>query len=287
VGESARKKSSARPGRTAKPARAARVASEPARERPAGKAKDEARTLALLWGAQERAGRLGLTVQAIVRTAVKVADEEGFEAVSMRRLAELLEVGTMSLYTHVPGKLELADLMVDAVKGELYKDVDEARLEPGGYRERLRFIADRNKALYERHPWLLDVPLGRPVLGPQAALKYETELRALDGIELTPLELDSMLSLLTLHVQSSARLRVTDRRAQQADGMTEVEWWMNTVPLLKRVMTGQQYPTAARIGKAAGEAMAPGGSSAEHIYRFGLDVICQAVAAMIAQKRNE
>jgi AcrR family transcriptional regulator len=217
----------------------------------------------------------------IVDEAVKIADAEGLDAVSMRRLAEVLEVGTMSLYTHVPGKFELTDLMVDAVHGELYSSVDEVRSQPGGHRERLRFMAERNRALYLRHPWLLEVPLGRPVLGPSAAKNYEADLRALDGIGLSPVEMDSIRALVVLHVQSTARARASNLRAQQADGLTEAEWWTATVPLMQRVMTGE-FPVAGRVGKAAGQALAPGPSD-EHLFRFGLELICDAVDSFIAR----
>jgi AcrR family transcriptional regulator len=248
------------------------------------KAKDEARTLALLWTPQERAARSSLNTPVIVGAAVKLADTEGFEAVSMRRLADQLGVGTMSLYTHVPGKLELTDLMIDAVHADLYESLEEAQRQPGGYREGIRFVAERNKALYLRHPWLLDVPLGRPVLGPHMVQKYETELRVLDGIGLTAVQIDSIEALLVMQVQAAARLAVVHARAEQLDGMTEMEWWMNIMPLLQRVKRGQ-FPVAARIGKAAGEALAPG-PSAEHLFQFGLEVLCEAVAAMIARNQR-
>jgi AcrR family transcriptional regulator len=254
----------------------ARRAKRPSSPRPRelGNPKDEARTLALLWGAHQKVGRSGLTVRMIVARAVTIADEEGLDAVSMRRLAEALDVGTMSLYTHIPGKSELTDLMIDAAYGELYESVEEAQRQPGDYRERLYFVAERNKALYARHPWLLDVPLGRPVLGPHAAMKYETELRVLDGIGLTALD-----------VQATARLRVARLRAQNRDGMTEMEWWVATVPLLLRVKT-MQFPVAGRVGKAAGEALAPGPSD-EHLFRFGLELICEGVAALIARNQEK
>lgn len=248
-------------------------------------AKDEARTLALLWGALPKAGRSGLTVSTIVGAAVKVADEESLDAVSMRRLAEELDVATMSLYRHIPGKAELTDLMIDAVYRELYRSVDEAERQPGGYRERMQFVAERNRALYLRHPWLLDVPLGRPVLGPHAVMKYETELRVLDGIGLSAVEMDVIEALLAMHVQSTARVRVANLRAQKADGKTEAQWWLTIMPQLQRVIVGE-YPVAARVGKAAGQALAPGPSD-EHLYRFGLDMICEAVAALIARNQAQ
>src|SRR5687768_9160323 len=70
---------------------------------------DQARSLALLWGSHTRAGRSGLTLAAIIKAAIEIADAEGLDAVSMRRVAERLDVGAMSLYTHVPGKGELTD----------------------------------------------------------------------------------------------------------------------------------------------------------------------------------
>ncbi|HEY1176756.1 MAG TPA: TetR/AcrR family transcriptional regulator, partial [Phytomonospora sp.] len=70
-----------------------------------------------MWGVRERSSRgpkQGLTIEAIVRTAIALADAEGLAALSMRKVAERLGVGTMSLYTYVPGKPELLDLMLDA-----------------------------------------------------------------------------------------------------------------------------------------------------------------------------
>ncbi|HEX9921806.1 MAG TPA: TetR/AcrR family transcriptional regulator, partial [Anaerolineae bacterium] len=105
---------------------------------------DPARRLALLWGSQTNAGRSGLTVKAIVTAAIDIVDAGGLDALSMRNVAERLGVGTMSLYTHIPGKAELIDLMLDTAYGELYISVEEPSQQPGGWRAALRFIARRN-----------------------------------------------------------------------------------------------------------------------------------------------
>ena len=79
---------------------------------------DVSRSLELLWGLGERPSRgpkPGLTLDRIVTAAVAVADAEGLGALSMRRVATDLGVGTMSLYRYVPGKAELLDLMLDKV----------------------------------------------------------------------------------------------------------------------------------------------------------------------------
>jgi AcrR family transcriptional regulator len=151
---------------------------------------DPARSLALLWGSQTEAGRSGLTLKAIVTAAIDLADTEGVDALSMRNVAQRLGVGTMSLYTHVPNKTDLIDLMFDTAYGELYESVESPSQQPEGWRGGLRFIANQNWDLYRRHPWMLQIATGRSVLGPHAAIKYEAELRPLDNLGLSDVEMD-------------------------------------------------------------------------------------------------
>jgi AcrR family transcriptional regulator len=90
--------------------------------RPAEEGGDVARILALQWDARVPGGRWGrtdLTLEKVVASAVVMADAEGLAALSMRRVAEEFGVGTMRLYTHVPGKTELVEVMLDMVCGEV------------------------------------------------------------------------------------------------------------------------------------------------------------------------
>ncbi|WP_437564218.1 TetR/AcrR family transcriptional regulator [Sorangium sp. So ce542] len=263
----------------------ARPASQRAQREGEGRAADPARSLALLWGSHGKPGRSGLTVRAIVTAAVELADARGLEAVSMRHLADRLNVGTMSLYTHVPGKAELTDLMVDTVYGDLYDDVDAPSRQPGGWRASLGYIAARNWELYQRHPWLLEIVGGRPVIGPNASLKYEAELRPLDGLGLTDVEMDSVLTLLLTHVEGAARAQASARRTRQESGMTDVEWWVATAPLLDKVIDAKRFPVATRVGQSAGQAY-QGASSPEHAFHFGVERILDAVALLIAERRG-
>src|SRR2546430_5878300 len=144
---------------------------------------DPARSLALLWRTRERPSRRELSVDLIVGAAIELADTSGLAALSMRRVAERLGVGTMSLYTYVPGKAELLDVMLDMVYGEPDPPAGHA-----GWRQRLEHVARQNWGLYRRHPWLLQIATSRPVLGPNAIAKYDYELRAIDGIGLSHLE---------------------------------------------------------------------------------------------------
>jgi AcrR family transcriptional regulator len=244
-----------------------------------GEGGDPARTLALLWGQHTRPGRSGLTVRGVVTAAVEIADTEGLEAATMRRVAERLGAGTMSLYTHVPGRTELVELMVDTVLGELYADVDEPARQ-GGWRAGMEFVAERNWQLHERHPWLLQATSGRPTLGPHALLKYEAELRPLDGAGLSDVEMDSVLTLVLTHVEGVARVRANQALAQRRTGQTEEEWWTATAPALERVLDPAAFPVATRVGQAAGEQHQAAADPA-HAFRFGLDRILAGVEELM------
>ncbi|WP_329092543.1 MULTISPECIES: TetR/AcrR family transcriptional regulator [unclassified Streptosporangium] len=242
---------------------------------------DPARSLALLWGSHSKAGRSGLTVRSIVLAAIELANAEGLDAVSMRHVAERLEVGTMSLYTHVPGKGELVDLMIDTAYGELYDDVDAPSRQPGGWRGALEFIATRNWDLYRRNPWMLQIIDVRSTLGPNASLKYEAELRPLDGTGLSDVEMDSVLTLVLSHVESTARAKANKARIQEESGVTDAEWWLTNAPLLDKIMDAGRFPLASRVGQAAGEAY-QSVSDPTHSLAFGLDRILDGIAGLIA-----
>ena len=244
-----------------------------------------ARSLPLLWGSHTTPGRSGLTLAAIVTAAMELADAEGLDAVAMRSVAQRLGVGTMSLYGHVPGKAVLTDLMVDAALGQLYDRADAAARQEGGWRAALEFVAQRNWDLHQRHPWLLRVQGGRPALGPNAILKYEAELRAIDGIGLTDVEMDSVLTLVLTHVEGTARIQSSLTQAEQDTGMTEQEWWLGTEPMLNRVIDSRRFPVATRVGQAAGEQHQAAIDPA-HALAFGLARILDGVHTLIERDRQ-
>ena len=98
---------------------------------------DIVRTLELLWDTGRRPSRgpkPALSLDRIVEAAVQVADADGLEAVSMRRVATELGTGAMSLYRYVPGKGELLDLMLDRVQRPSENPAD---LGDGGWRAAL------------------------------------------------------------------------------------------------------------------------------------------------------
>lgn len=124
----------------------------------------------LIWLRPERTGRGPKPAHSrasIAAAAIAIADAEGLEAVSMRRVAAALGAGTMSLYNYVPKKEHLLDLMLDAAAAEY-----EFPAEPtGDCREDLRRLAHQQLTVLRRHPWLPALVVARPGIGPNG-LRY-------------------------------------------------------------------------------------------------------------------
>lgn len=216
---------------------------------------DRDSTLALLWrhtigepqGSRGRKQRL--SVDQVVDAAIAVADEDGLDALSIRRVAERLGVGTMTIYTYVESKNQLVELMLDQVTGEIPRSDTS-----GTWRERLMRAARDELECCIRHAWMLQVDASRPPLGPGTSDWYEYALAPLDGIGLTDLEMDAAYSTVASLVESAARISVAAERARTTSGQTDEEWWRANQPLLEQVMTEDRWPIGGRVGSAVGEA---------------------------------
>ena len=110
--------------------------------------------------------RLPLTRERVLRTAVRLADESGIEALSMRKLAQALDVVPMALYRHVANKDELLDALVDVVISEIEPPLDGADWKTV---IRARILSARRALL--RHPWASQVMESRKIPTP-VVLEY-------------------------------------------------------------------------------------------------------------------
>ncbi len=234
-----------------------------------------ARSMALLWATPEssaarRGQRSALDVGRIVSAAVALADAEGLSAVSMRRVAAEVGVPTMTLYGHVPGKGELVDLMLDTVLGEVYPDEQAAT--SSNWRTRVEAVARANWALLARHPWASSAATGRPPTGPNAMRKYETELRAVDGLGLSENQMDLLVTL----VNGFVRGAVGGIPENSAGRASEQQWWTATGPYADPV----RFPTAARVGPVAG-GEPQGAAGQERSFEFGLERLLDGIGVLI------
>jgi AcrR family transcriptional regulator len=129
-----------------------------------------------IWARPEPPGRgprAALSRKQIVDVGLLIADEEGLEAVSMRRLARELRSGAMSIYHYFQSRDELLDLMGDQVASEmLVEDL------PADWREALRAIAHRSRAAFLTHPWLLPTLQDRPRVTPNLLRHVEQSAQA-------------------------------------------------------------------------------------------------------------
>jgi AcrR family transcriptional regulator len=243
------------------------------------------RTIDLMWFPDRtesaRGRRQGLSVRRVVEAAIALADAEGLAAVTMRRVAQDLAVVPMTLYTYVPDKAALLDLMLD----RLYLDMPRVR-HGGPWRERLTAVAEDNRQLYQRHPWAAGFSASRPPLGPGLMAKYEHELSAFVGTGLDEVDTDSALTYLLGFVQASARAAADARAAAQSTARTDLAWWAEGGPVLELIMDPAAFPHATRVGSAAGAALG-GAFNPDHAYRFGLARVLDGLGVLIEQRASD
>ena len=240
---------------------------------------DPARSIALLWRDPAAVPRRGparaWTLDALVAAAISLADDGGLSAVTIRAVARAVGAAPMSVYTYGPGKAELLDLMLDAVYAAMPRADTTARPWP----ERVRAVAEENRALFAEHPWAARVSTGRPPLGPGSIGKYEHELAAFDGLGLDDVDRDACLAHVVEFVRSAA-LAAQDAQEATADGQDDAQWWAVAGPILERVLDPAAYPLASRVGSAAGAAHGSAADS-DHAYRFGLERVLDGLAALV------
>jgi len=237
-------------------------------------------TLKLLWGKPARPSRgpkPGLTLDQIVTTAIAIADADGLPALSMRRVATELGVGTMSLYRYVPGKAELLDLMLDQVSGP----GDTAERAAGlGWRALMDLVAHCTWDLYVKHPWLLQINWARPVLGPNSLAGVELVQRGLGGLGLSDQERVMVMFVVDSFVIGAARGYVNARSAGATSELSDEEFWAVQGPAMEEALGSGAYPTLAVMAEDAFD------FSQEQAFDFGLDRLLDGLDAYLAERRG-
>jgi AcrR family transcriptional regulator len=219
----------------------------------------------------------------VVRAAIDLADAEGLDALSMRRVAERLGIGTMSLYTYVPGKGELLDLMLDTVYAERSNETAAGTL-----RDRLEALARGQWAFHGRHPWTLYVASGRAVLGPNELDSYEAALAIVVDQEVPARTAVAVIDALAMFVRGAARDAIEAGLAESVTGMTEIEWWTERDAILTEHMSPERFPTLARMEAEGGFAVPPGtvNYNVQFIvddFEFGLQRLLDGIEAYVVR----
>ena len=160
----------------------------------------------LLWGLRETARRgrkPSLTVADITRAAIEVADAEGLGAVSMAKVAERLGNATMALYRYVKSKNDLLLLMADAAIG-----LPPALPEDLEWRDGLTAWVRRVLTALRAHPWVVQIPITGPPVGPNNLAWFDSALGTLRDTGLSEEEKVGVVMGLLTYVQGEARMSI-------------------------------------------------------------------------------
>ncbi|MCZ7375910.1 TetR/AcrR family transcriptional regulator [Micromonospora sp. WMMC250] len=227
-----------------------------------------------VWDRPEPPNRLvPLDRERIVAAAIALADEDGLDAVSVRKVAARLGAGPMRLYGYIATKDELFDLMVD----EIYSEILPGE-QPGDWREALRVLAHRTRQTALRHNWLADLLGGRPALGPNALAVTEATLATLDGLA----DIDTVMravETVSAYFTGAIRREVANLRAERATGLSKQDWQRASGPHVTRMLATGRFPALARAVHDGTHV------DAETSFTAGLEWVLDAVAAKITPPR--
>lgn len=221
------------------------------------------RAIRALWGAEAR-GRRGpkpaLSIRGIAAAGVEIADREGLAAASMASVAKQLGFTTMSLYRYVDSKADLQMAMVDEAIGP----------PPGishrlGWRKQLTAWAEAEARQLGAHPWVLEVRLPSPPLGPYTLAWMDLGLAILARAGIRPERAASTLLFVDGYVRQQITLGL-----QYADGGAG---WADR---LRAVLPEGDLPALAHALAEGVFDDDPGDFPADE-FKYGLDLILDGV----------
>ncbi|AIA06617.1 TetR/AcrR family transcriptional regulator [Streptomyces noursei] len=208
----------------------------------------------------------------ITEAAVRIADAEGLEAATMRRIAAEIGAGAMSLYRYVPSRDDLIELMADWLMGE----IDVTGIPSGDWRADLTRYADGVRAMWLRHPWIATVHRSLPSYGPNQLLLIERVMGALDA----HVSIDENLCLMAIlngYVEGTVRDEVSWAEEVRRSGLSESQWLARSAPRVHQLLKSGEYPILAKI---ATQARQPHLNRDDH-FRYGLERVLDCIAAAL------
>lgn len=189
----------------------------------------------------------------IVTAAVGIADGDGLDAVSIRRVASAVGLGTMSLYRYLSGKDDLLELMFDHTCGEYALSGTPS----GDWRADLHDLARQGRSILHRHPWMPRLVLERRGLGPNVLRVMETFLAVLDDAGVDPAVMLETYALINSFIASYAASELAGEQDRARTGRTVQQQWAALEPYLRGVIESGSYPVFARAVAASGKVEDP------------------------------
>ena len=205
--------------------------------------------------------RLGLSRETIVDGALALLDRDGLDAFTMRRLADELGIGTMTLYGYFRRKDELLDAVVDSGSERIAQRVSEAA---GGepWKVRLKALMLGIRESLVAHPGIVELRYRRPLLSAGALTVTELGMRALRDAGFSDREAGRIFRILFVYTFGFCAFGPGPRAAAERD---------SSVAALK-ALPADRYPTLVEAAEEASKSMAD-----PSLYEAGLDALLEGL----------
>ena len=209
------------------------------------------RIVELLWNPPaeipSRGPRPKTSLAQVVDAGVAIADAEGLEALSMRKVASRLCIGAMSLYTYVPGRSELIELMIDRVYA------DHPLPDPAlGWRDRVEDWMRATWRIYHEHPWLLDHNMARLPIGPHVLDVEEALYAAMHAAGFTGADNVAISNLLRWQLLGAARSMIGDAAEERHTGVSAEAYWESRSSFWTTYFDETRFPAMAAVWASGG-----------------------------------
>ncbi|MEQ3550628.1 TetR/AcrR family transcriptional regulator [Pseudonocardia nematodicida] len=203
----------------------------------------------LLWdppAPARRGPRQKLSLDEVVEAGMAVA-ARSVDELSMRKVAQHLGVGAMSLYTYVPGRDELFELMIDRAWAD--RALPDRDLP---WRAQAGFHAHEAWRMYREHPWLISSNLWRMPLGPHVLDVQEDLYRVVALTGLDPATVVRSAGLIESHVFGAARAQITDTSVASRTGASRDDYYSARAGFWGSYYSEERFPTMLRLWNAGG-----------------------------------
>jgi AcrR family transcriptional regulator len=212
----------------------------------------------------------------IVRSAMRLADQEGLRALSMRKVADEVNAGAMSLYRYVASKEELFDLMLDAAYGEIAVPEKGS----GDWRRDLAALARQSRDVLKRHPWAAQLVTSRPTLGPSYLRWFEFSLEAVTSTGVDLKDAMRVIGTTNAYVSGVVAYELGDGEARRRHGLSEPQMRALVAPYLDAVVASGRFPNLKRFLRHGS------GAVSDADFEFGLAAVLDGLAAALRKRRR-
>jgi AcrR family transcriptional regulator len=219
--------------------------------------------------------RTPLSQEAIVDAALRILESEGYDGLSMRRVASELNTGAASLYAHVANKDELLKLVIDRVFGS----VELPAPDPEHWVEQLREVMRGTRRTLQAHPGIARAMLGTAPFGPSGMRIVEGFMAILRAGELPDQVAAWAGDVVSLYVVASVFEEDIRYSQHGATSPEEIAAWAEEMKQYIKTLPVAVYPNLVALADPMFETGGPDGR-----FEFGLDLMLRGLASFSARK---